>query len=268
MVDTIITGASRGIGRALALALAGSGSRLVLVARDRERLKGVERELADRGATALVVAGDLGSLASARALGQRLVDAVDFGATLVHNAGLWPTSRVLGEEGLEASFVVNHLGPLEMQASLALAKKLARVMVVSAGIIATASFDARRTPSGEDFSRFKTYGRTKLAFAIATKDFAAAHPEIDVVALHPGVVATDLGATVGVVGALLRFAKRFWETPETCATRLARTLGEPRWSPAGEARWRVKEERARWPRPTEDPAIVDAVRDATRRHLA
>ncbi|MCA9624643.1 MAG: SDR family NAD(P)-dependent oxidoreductase [Myxococcales bacterium] len=257
--DVVITGASRGIGRALALARATRGERLILVARDGAALEEVATAIGDRGGEAKILVGDLGGRASAAALGEALAATLRPGATLVHNAGLWPTRRQLDDDGHERAFVVNHLGPLAMQAPLLEAGLVSRVMVVSAGLIVKGQVDAEATPRGDDFSRFRTYCTTKLCFAAKMRLLAAAHPELDVVVLHPGVVRTDLGSTEGVMGALLRFVKRRWESPEDCAARLSRILDRPRWSPAGEARWLFEEEEQDWPEVALAPATVAAV---------
>jgi NAD(P)-dependent dehydrogenase (short-subunit alcohol dehydrogenase family) len=232
MADLILTGASRGIGHALALALAEKhGDRLVLVARDRARLEALVSAVEQKGGRAIAVPGDLSSKAEARALGQRLAETVTPGATLVHNAGLWPSKRELTPEGLEAAFVVNHLAPLVMQQALLDAGRLRRIMVVSAGLILKGHFDAARTPTGADFSGIRTYCNTKLCFALAMRDVAAAHPELDVVILHPGVVRTDLGARTGPIGWLLSLVKRGWDRGVRRAPRTpprARAV-VPRW---------------------------------------
>ncbi|MBX3188269.1 MAG: SDR family NAD(P)-dependent oxidoreductase [Labilithrix sp.] len=266
--DVIVTGASRGIGRALARALAAKGRRLVLVARDAAALETLAREVEARGAAAAVVPGDLGSLARARALGDRLATIARPGAALVHNAGLWPSERVITDGGLEAAFVVNHLGGLALQAPLLDARRLGRIMVVSAGLILKGRFDPQRTPTGADFSRLRTYCTTKLCFAIAMRDVAAAHPEVDVVVLHPGVVNTGLGAQRGPIGVLLSLVKRAWESPDVCAERLARIFARERWSTAGEAKWLVEEAEQPWPEIADDPSTRDAVRRATARWLS
>ena len=84
----VITGASEGIGRALALALAAQGPRLALAARNAERLESLAAECRAAGAEVLTVPGDLTDEAQCRAL----VDATvaNFGRldTLVANAGL------------------------------------------------------------------------------------------------------------------------------------------------------------------------------------
>lgn len=268
MADLILTGASRGIGHALALALAERpGDRLVLVARDRARLEALVAAVEQKGGRAVAVPGDLSSVAEARALGKRLVEVVTPGATLIHNAGLWPSKRELTKEGLETAFVVNHLAPLAMQQVLLDAARLSRVMVVSAGLIFKGSFDAARTPTGGDFSGIRTYCNTKLCFALAMRDVAKAHPELDVVVLHPGVVRTDLGARSGPLGWLLSLVKRGWEAPEVCGARLARILARERWSPPGEARWLVEEAEQPWPPVAESEATRSAVRETTERLL-
>ncbi|APR80205.1 Putative oxidoreductase/Short-chain dehydrogenase [Minicystis rosea] len=268
MADLILTGASRGIGHALALTLAGRGDRLVLVARDGARLEALVRAVEQRGGRAVAVPADLASIREAHALGDRLAGLVGEGATLVHNAGIWPARRELTPDGLEMAFVVNHLGPLAMQRVLVDAGRLRRVMSVNAGLIVKGRFDAERTPVGRDFSSFRTYCTTKLCFALAMRDVAAEHPALDVVVLHPGVVRTDLGARSGLLGFLLSRIKRGWEAPDVCASRLTRVLARDRWSPPGEARWLFEEKEQPWPSVAEDAATRRALRETTARLLA
>ncbi|TQF11302.1 SDR family NAD(P)-dependent oxidoreductase [Myxococcus llanfairpwllgwyngyllgogerychwyrndrobwllllantysiliogogogochensis] len=262
MADLILTGASRGIGHALAKALAKSTEdRLILVARDRARLDALVLSIQQDGGQALAVPGDLSSLAAARDLGRRLVAVVRPESTLVHNAGVWPSRRELTPDGLERAFVVNHAAPWVMQQALLDAGRLRRILLVSAGLLVKGRFDAARTPMGEDFSSIRTYCDTKLGFALAMRDVATEHPELDVLVMHPGVVRTDLGARTGPVGWLLSLVKRGWESPEVCAERLVRVLSRGRWSPPGQASWSMEETEHPWPAVTEDVATRRAVRE-------
>ncbi len=246
-MDIIITGASRGIGRALALALAPS-YRVQAVARDREALESLARERpGTRTYVHDVTEGPL-----------------DFDlqgpATLVHNAGLWPAKREI-VNGVERAWAVNVLGPLAFQRPLL--PRLDRILVVGAGLMVKGRFDARKTPTGEDFSGwYRTYASTKLAFAVAMRDIAKANPHIDVAVVHPGIVQTDLRMRGGVVGWLVKLMKRNFETPESCARRLATFLERERWSPVGEAKWFFENDEQPWPKIVDES--TSAVREALR----
>ena len=83
-----ITGASRGIGRACALALSQAGARVVLAARNREKLDEVASEIRASGRECFVIEIDL---ASAESIKQAFVKThAEFGSTeiLVNNAGM------------------------------------------------------------------------------------------------------------------------------------------------------------------------------------
>jgi len=114
-------------------------------------------------------------------------------------------------------------------------------------LIGLGRFDATRTPTGADFSGFRTYANTKRAFAEATRALAAQHPTVQFAVVHPGVARTELGARPGLMGKVLGVLKRGWKPPETCAKRLAQRLDDALWSEPGTAAWFFEGARADWP---------------------
>jgi len=106
----IITGASTGIGRELALQLATQGARLALAARDRERLEAVVRACVERGARAITVPTDVGDEAQCRVLIERTV--AEFGRLdmLINNAGVLARDDLSDPAAIQQHLAVNLFG--------------------------------------------------------------------------------------------------------------------------------------------------------------
>lgn len=84
----LVTGASRGLGQAIALGLAASGARVILVARDIERLQGVAAEVAAAGGLAEVFKADITDELQVEALAQFVQERGRVVDILVNNAGM------------------------------------------------------------------------------------------------------------------------------------------------------------------------------------
>jgi NAD(P)-dependent dehydrogenase (short-subunit alcohol dehydrogenase family) len=84
----VITGASRGLGKAMALALAPAGVRLALVARDVERLTAVAEEARKLGAEAEVFQADIANEAQVTQLEQQVIRVFGPANILINNAGI------------------------------------------------------------------------------------------------------------------------------------------------------------------------------------
>ncbi len=89
----IITGAGRGIGRAIALAYAKEGAKLTLAARARTELEETARQAQDLGAEALVIPADVSDQPQVDEIIRRTVDRYSTVGILVNNAGI---SRPIG----------------------------------------------------------------------------------------------------------------------------------------------------------------------------
>ncbi len=83
----LITGASRGIGRGIALALAGEGCDIALVARGEERLLEAEREIAALGVRTTAIVADVTSAADIERMVAETVGRLGRVDILVNNAG-------------------------------------------------------------------------------------------------------------------------------------------------------------------------------------
>ncbi|MEV7007254.1 SDR family NAD(P)-dependent oxidoreductase [Streptosporangium sp. NPDC051022] len=241
----VVTGGNRGIGYAVAARLLQDGCEVVLVARDRERGEAARASLAGAtgsvestgtagtagtagadGARVRLVVGDLSGVRGTRATARALRETCPRIDVLVHNAGLWPSRRILNEDGLEQSFVVNHLAPFLLNHELepVLTASGARVVQVSAGLYVKGQADPERTPTGLDFHPMRTYADTKLCNLLLVPRFADRwkNAGVTVNAVHPGVIRTGLGDRGGPLGYLLKAAKLLWKSPETGARPVVR----------------------------------------------
>ena len=179
MPTAIITGASRGLGLALARALSAEGYRLVLDARGAADL---ERAVAGlRDATA--VPGDVADPAHRAALVDAAGARVDL---LVNNASVLgpspqPPLREYPLDVLERVYRVNVVAPLAL-AQLVLPRMTAR------GRIVNVTSDA----AVEAYEGWGGYGSSKAALEQLTAILAAEHPSLRIYAVDPGDMRTRM----------------------------------------------------------------------------
>jgi NAD(P)-dependent dehydrogenase (short-subunit alcohol dehydrogenase family) len=115
----LVTGASRGLGRALAERLAGMGARVVLVARNAEVLNGVVAGIRSRGGVAHGLAADVGNQHAVHPLAAAAAELIGPIDLLVHNAselGPTPLRPLLDTacEDLARVLEVNLVGPFRL----------------------------------------------------------------------------------------------------------------------------------------------------------
>ncbi len=173
----VVTGATSGIGRFIALGLAQAGHHVVLVGRDQARGEAVQALIASeapRGSSEFLPA-DLSGLAATRALGEDLLARHGRIAVLVNNAGTFLTRREVTAEGHERVLATNHLSPWVLTRALLPALRAAgAARVVNVG--SSASDHARINPDDLELRRgwglVRAYSRSKLA--LMTSSFALA----------------------------------------------------------------------------------------------
>jgi len=185
---TLITGASQGLGRALALAFAREGARVVVNARSEESVGPVAREVEDTGAEVLAVAADVSKGADA----ERLVDetANHFGSidVLVNNAGLLGP-RVVIEEYPEDEWRrvidANLTGPfLVSKAAIPHLSAAGSIINVVSGV----SVEGRAEWGAYSVSKFGVEGLTQILAAELKQR------GVRVNAVDPGGMRTDMRA--------------------------------------------------------------------------
>lgn len=220
----LVTGASSGIGRALAERLARGGARVVLTGRSADRLDAVVAKLAADGVepTSLVaVPADLTDPGDRT----RLVDVVSeqYGGTLdllVNAAGVGAYGRFEShdEAVLRQTFEINLFAAAEIcRAALPMLRRGARPAVVNIG-----SIIARRALPGRS-----EYSASKHALAALT-DSIRAEWKIDgihVLLVNPGFTATSFEQNVLVDTALYKTAHRRTARPEDVAEATLLALG-------------------------------------------
>jgi len=86
--NAVITGASKGLGKAMALALSRAGASIALVSRDAEKLKSVEQEIKDSGGKAEVFTADVRDEKQVRDIESQVAGRVGKVQILINNAGI------------------------------------------------------------------------------------------------------------------------------------------------------------------------------------
>ena len=185
----LVTGASRGIGRAVVLMLARAGADVAIGYRTRAaEADAVAGEVRALGRRALAVGGDLADPAAARRMAAEVSQAFGRLDIFVANAGTWPPDEVslgdLTDERWRATMAANLDAVFfSTRAALGLMGPRGRVVLVS-------STAGQRGEAGH-----ADYAATKGALIALTKSLAVEYaPGILVNCVAPGWVDTDMSA--------------------------------------------------------------------------
>ncbi|GAA3734081.1 SDR family NAD(P)-dependent oxidoreductase [Plantactinospora mayteni] len=192
----VLVGATSGLGRQAAGSLAAAGHRLILVGRDPARAARLGRAVP---AAHLVVA-DVATLDGVERVAREVYAVTDRVDVLVNNAGVMLPRRQETAEGMELNFAVHHLAPYSVTGRL--------LPLLAGGRVVNVNSEGHRAPLRGDgparidfadlqarraYDPFLVYSRTKLANLLFSYELQRRNPELAVVAVHPGMVRTDLG---------------------------------------------------------------------------
>jgi NAD(P)-dependent dehydrogenase (short-subunit alcohol dehydrogenase family) len=189
----LITGATSGLGRAVAHALAGGGMHVLVHGRDPDRAQAVAGQIQVAGGSVQTYLADLSLLQQTRALADRVSSDHAAIHLLINNAGIGPgrppyRKRILSADGHELRFAVNYLAPAllarRLVPSLNNGEPARIVNVASAGQAPINFADLRMD---HHYTGTQAYFRSKFALVAFTFDFAEelANTAITVNCLHP-----------------------------------------------------------------------------------
>jgi NAD(P)-dependent dehydrogenase (short-subunit alcohol dehydrogenase family) len=210
----VVTGASRGIGEAVARAFGAEGARVVLASRKIEGVEAVAAEIRAEGGEALAVACHTGREAEVQALMARAREAFGGVDVLVNNAATNPYFGPLldaSESQWDKTYEVNLKGYVHaIRAAVPLMRERGGGSIVNVASV------AGLVPHGG----LGVYGVLKAAVLMLTRTLAVelAGEKIRVNAIAPGLIQT-------------RFSEALWATPEARERALATipqgTMGQP-----------------------------------------
>jgi NAD(P)-dependent dehydrogenase (short-subunit alcohol dehydrogenase family) len=205
MTLVVLTGATRGIGRAAALELARQGVELALVGREPERVREVAREAQHSGGHAAVHehVADLTSMAQVRTLADELRARYEHIDVLANNAGALFASRGVTSDGFERTFALNHLAPFLLTNLLRERLRGGRVVTTASDAHKGGLLDLSDLQSERAYSAMRVYGTTKLCNILFTRELARRAPELRATCFHPGVVRTGFGKNENGIWKLL-----------------------------------------------------------------
>lgn len=242
----LVTGATSGIGREIALGLARRGATTVVVGRGPDRAARTAAEISRVSGNPKVESlrvDDLALLAGVRELAATTLDRYPSLHILVNNAGAFFRRREVTSDGLERTFALNVMAPYLLTTLLAprlVASAPARVVNIASAAERSARIDfADLQFERRRYAGFGVYGSTKRELIWLTREFARrlATRGVSVNAVHPGYVRSGFGLNNGggtaiamrIIGRLFaRSIERGADTPiHVCASpELAGVTGE------------------------------------------
>jgi 3-oxoacyl-[acyl-carrier protein] reductase len=186
----IVTGAARGIGKAVALAFVREGAKVALIDVEGERLKGLQEEIRRGGGQAIAVPCDVSKATEVKEMVDQVQQAFGRIDILVNNAGIIRRGTIesVTEEDWDRVIAVNLKGPfLCSKAVVETMKKQGYGKIVNVSSIAGKLGDITSAPG---------YGPSKAGLDALTKTLARqlAASGITVNGVAPHAIATEMSA--------------------------------------------------------------------------
>lgn len=194
----LITGSTHGIGLESAAVLAGMGARVIILGRDAGRVADARDVVSARsGARVESYLCDLSSLRAVNRLADEVLCDVPRLDVLINNAGSVYARRTLTQDGIEATFAVNHLAHFVLTQRLLprlIDSAPARIVTVASGRHHKGTMDFEDLGFARGYQILRAYGRSKLANVLFASEQARRLTGTGVTSnsVHPGRVATNI----------------------------------------------------------------------------
>src|SRR5688572_6752446 len=219
----VLTGASEGIGRALALALAARGACLALAARDRDRLDSLAQECRAVGGEALAIPTDVTSGQDLEWLVTESLKAFGGIDVVIHNAGItmWSRFDALGDLSIfERLMEVNYLAPVRLTAlALPELRKSRGLLVAVASLAGLTGVPERSGYAASKHAMIGFFDSLRIELEGSGVDVSVIAPDFVVSEIHKRAIGPDgepLGESPMVQTKIMTAAE--------CALRIARAI--------------------------------------------
>lgn len=192
----VVTGAARGIGKAVAVALAKEGVNVGVIARSEDALKEVVKEIESHGVKAAYAVADVSNLQQVQAASSKLKEELGLTDILINNAGVGKFEKLVDMDPADFKEIldVNVMGTFYVTHTI-----LPQLIEKNAGdvinISSTNGLNGAATSSAYSASKFGVIGLTESLAAEVRRN------NIRVTALAPSTIATDLADALNLVPA-------------------------------------------------------------------
>ncbi len=188
----LITGASSGIGLETARMMAGLGASVALVARRRERLQALQREIVESGGDASVFTADVASESEARAVTRQVVETYGRVDILVNSAGIIRPGTLLDADvrDLKDTIEINLLAPMYMSKAV-----LEHMLSRGEGHVVTVSSNAAKLLGSTANNAYCASKHGVTGFSNSLRKEVAAHG-IRVTLVEPGTTETEIATSI------------------------------------------------------------------------
>lgn len=224
----LVTGASSGLGKEIALGLAQLGAHVVMVCRESKKARTIYSEIQSQSISTKInlIFADLSSQAEIIKLATTIKNQYVQLHVLINNAGTVLTQRAQTIDGIETTLATNHLAPFllsQLLLPLLQHSKPARIINISSAIHKSVKLELNDLEfQYRKYQFFKAYAQSKLLMNITSFELAKklANTGITVNCLHPGAVNTNLGSSKNhnfLIRGLDRLIKSFFISPKQAA---------------------------------------------------